>query len=355
MTRFNIQQTILQKGKYFKLVCGAGNEDGEEVKRLTVLYTLGGAKGLDISANLDVVKSCMEGIDIAFILAEKLDITLKIRPFVMVSIGMSGDHHVRKAFINPNICINCNLCIPTCPTAAIPDELVIIRNKCIGCGNCSAICPKAGAISYEHNRKKLLDILPKSRELGVENFELHAAVAEDDHILEEWEIINTVNPDGVNSMCLDRLHLSDFALESRIRKAKERTGERLLIQADGYPMSGGKDDYGTTLQAVACADVVNKRFNKRINKKTKESVYKTEIEVQVMLSGGTNSLTGILADQNDVNYQGVAIGTFARNLVKDVINKDDFYSNLSLIKQGYLIAKKLVVENIGEINEDNIY
>ncbi len=74
-----------------------------------------------------------------------------------------------------------------------------------------------------------------------------------------------------------------------------------------------------------------------------------------MLSWGTNSLTGILAKQNDVAYQGVAIGTFARNLVKEVINKDDFYTNIDLINQGYLIAKKLVVENNGEINEDNIY
>ena len=61
--RFDEMASLLERGKYFKLVCGAGNEDAEEVKRLTVLYTLAGAKGMDVSANVDVVKACMEGID----------------------------------------------------------------------------------------------------------------------------------------------------------------------------------------------------------------------------------------------------------------------------------------------------
>ena len=62
-------------------------------------------------------------------------------------------------------------------------------------------------------------------------------------------------------MCLDRLHLSNFAFENRIVKAKEVAKERLIIQSDGYPMSGGADDYNTTLQAVATADILNKKFN----------------------------------------------------------------------------------------------
>ena len=59
MTRFEQMNYLLDNTKYFKLVCGAGNEDAEEVKRLTVLYTLAGAKGMDVSANTDVVTACM--------------------------------------------------------------------------------------------------------------------------------------------------------------------------------------------------------------------------------------------------------------------------------------------------------
>ena len=94
--------------------------------------------------------------------------------------------------------------------------------------------------------------------LGAENIELHAAVAEDEVIMKEWEIVNKSNPSNYNSMCLDRLHMGNFGLENRIKQAKEYSGEKLIIQADGYPMSGGEDDYNTTLQAVATADVNRK-------------------------------------------------------------------------------------------------
>lgn len=351
MSRFETMQRLLDTRKYFKLVCGAGNEDAQEVKRLVVLYTLAGAKGMDVSANLNVVRHAVEGIDLAFELAPKLGIQLITRPFITVSVGMPGDHHVRKAFIDLETCITCNLCIPVCPTDAIPEELVVITEKCIGCGNCSAICPKDDIISYSHNDKELRELLPKCLEAGAEHIELHAAIADDTSIMDEWKMVCDSNPNGHVSMCLDRLHLSNFAFEERVRKAKELAGDRLIIQSDGYPMSGGEDDYNTTLQAIATADVLNKKFNMTIDKKNKVLKYKTKNKVNQLLSGGTNSLTAVLADQCGVRFQGASLGTFARKLVKDVIKNDNFYDNIELIKQGYLIAKKLVVENVGEVNE----
>ena len=56
-SRFQTLQRIFDNQKYFKMICGAGNEDLEEVKRLTMIYTLAGAKGLDISATPAVVAS----------------------------------------------------------------------------------------------------------------------------------------------------------------------------------------------------------------------------------------------------------------------------------------------------------
>jgi NAD-dependent dihydropyrimidine dehydrogenase PreA subunit len=351
MDRFETMQRLLDTRKFFKLVCGAGNEDAQEVKKLVVLYTLAGAKGMDVSANINVVEHAMQGIDLAFELAPKLGIKLETRPFITVSVGMPGDHHVRKAFIDLDTCITCNLCIPVCPTDAIPDELIVITEKCIGCGNCSAICPKDDIITYSNNTRELKELLPKCLEAGAEQIELHAAVADDTAIMDEWQIVCDANPNGHVSMCLDRLHLSNFTFEQRVKKAKDIAGDRLIIQSDGYPMSGGQDDFNTTLQAIATADVLNKKFNMTIDKKIKVLKYKKINEVNQLISGGTNSLTTVLADQCNVKFQGSSLGTFARKIVKDVITNDEFYNNLELIKQGYLIARNLVIVNVGEVNE----
>jgi len=349
--RFKQFQSLLDTGKYFKLVCGAGNEDAEEVKRLAVLYTLAGAKGMDVSANVAVVEACMDGIDIAFELSTRMNIPLKLRPYITVSVGMPGDHHVRKASIDMVTCLQCNLCIPVCPTSAIPNNLNIVAEKCIGCGNCSAICPETNVIQYRHNSKELKELLPKCLDQGAEQIELHAAVAEDDSIMDEWKMISEINPDNHISICLDRLHLSNFAFEKRIEKAMGVAGNRLIVQSDGYPMSGGDDDYNTTLQAIATADVLNKRFNMKIRKKTNELVYKKKVVVNQLLSGGTNSLTAKLAKLTGVRFQGVSLGTYARHVVKEVVCNDYFYRDKEIIEKGYKIAKKLVEANIGEVIE----
>ncbi len=348
MDRFAQMQNLLDKSKFFKLVCGAGNEDKQEVKKLSIIYTLAGAKGLDISANAEIVKACNEGMEYAYSIAPSLGINIGLKPYITVSVGMPGDHHVRKAFINPEGCIKCDLCIPVCPTDAIPDELIIKEPKCIGCGNCSAICP-VDTITYYHNEKELLKVLPGCLEAGAEHIELHAAVAEDKYIMKEWEIINQVNKYNHVSMCLDRLHLSNFALEERVKKAKEISGDRLIIQADGYPMSGGEDDFNTTLQAIAITDVINKKFNKYMDNQAMKTVYKNKNEINILVSGGTNSLTAELARQNDVRFQGISIGTYARKIVKDYLSHPDFYNDLNVIKGAYRVAKELVTASVGEI------
>ena len=47
----NIKQ-ILDNRQCFKLVCGAGNEDVEQVRRLVYVYALAGADIFDLSAKI---------------------------------------------------------------------------------------------------------------------------------------------------------------------------------------------------------------------------------------------------------------------------------------------------------------
>lgn len=381
MSRYDELKSILHSGNCFKMICGAGNEDAKYVKKLALIYTLAGAKILDVSCNVEVIRHAKEGIDLAFDLSEELEIKIGTRPFIMASVGMPGDHHVRKSFIDPNTCIGCELCIPVCPTEAIPKDFVlkldqyqelgssyeiedpskeiVVKDLCIGCGKCGNMCPRDNVISYRHNAKELEKLLPECLDAGCETFELHAAVGEDEVTMEEWKLLNKINSNNYNSMCLDRLNLGNLNLEHRIEEAKKVAENRIIIQADGYPMSGGENDYNTTLQAVACADVINKKFNTRKNPKAKKEnsgkatvssrrAYRTLMHptnIPIVLSGGTNGLSRDLAEKCGVRCNGIAIGTYARDIIEDEVQEENFYNDLNIIKRALKIAKKLVDDN----------
>ncbi len=382
INRFDHLKKKLIENKCFKVICGAGNEDKEEVKKISFIYSLAGATLLDVSANPDVVRASVEGINLANKFNAKHNIGVENKPFIVVSVGMPGDHHVRKSYIDPGTCIGCKICIPVCPTKAIPenfvdkldyfkklggsfteenqDKEIVIKELCIGCGKCSAICPKDNIISYRHPKNELKKLLPECINAGAESIELHAGVSEDELTLDEWQIIKDSNPNQFNSVCLDRLNLSNFLLENRIEKIKNISEEKLIIQADGIPMSGGENDYNTTLQAIACADVINKRFNMRKNIKEKSAsggkasisskkIYRTnghKLGIYVLVSGGTNEKTKELANLTNVRVNGVSIGTYARDIIHNKIKDLNFLENKNLIISAYQTAKKLVDANI---------
>ena len=322
--RFKIQEMIMKSGRFFKFICGAGNEDPEEVYKLSLVYTLAGTKGIDISATVEVVQSTVRAIDDAEKLLDHFKVRDYVRPYITVSVGMAGDHHVRKAHIISNKCTECNACIPVCPTEAIPDLLVIQESRCIGCGACGVAC-QDDAIGYNHKQIELEEVLTKCVEAGVENIELHAAVPDHETTEREWELVNKILPDGFVSVCLDRGYLSNHELKKRIELLLDVSPNRLIVQADGIPMSGGRDDYNTTLQAIATADIVAK-FN---------------LPIYILLSGGTNSKSIELSKMSGVSYAGVSIGTFARHLIYDYIN-DPRFPELDVLKPAVEKAKALV-------------
>ncbi len=332
--RYSNLNKILQERRLFKLVCGAGNEDPSEVERLAFIFTLAGSTMLDLSANTDIVDAAAEGMRKAFEIAPSLGRNIKIKPYLNVSVGIKGDPHVRKAWIDLNKCSKCGLCITVCTQKAISDNFRVGRYRCIGCGHCEVICPKA-AVQYTNKRLDLNEILPLCIKKGVETLELHAAIDDDKAFLADWKIINNLIQGNFISLCIDRSFLSDKRLIERIKAAYALTGNRLIIQADGIPMSGSeKDNYNDTLQAIACADIVQK----------------SRIPVKIVLSGGTNRKTGLLAKQCGVLVHGVAIGSFARKIVKEFISSNKFYDNKLLIRKAVSVADKLVRVNLEAIS-----
>ena len=67
--------------------------------------------------------------------------------------------------------------------------------------------------------------------------------------------------------------------------------------------------------------------------------------IPIVLSGGTNSQSRELAEAAWVRCNGIAIGTFARDIVEDFVRDENFYSDVNTIKSAYDVAKSLVDKN----------
>jgi hypothetical protein len=101
-------------------------------------------------------------------------------------------------------------------------------------------------------------------------------------------------------------------------------------------MSGGADDFNTTLAAVDCAAVIRK----------------SGIPARILLSGGTNSRSGELAALCGVDVNGVSIGTFARNLVRQEIQPPGLDQDLVRLSRAVTKARRLVETNLDPIRRD---
>lgn len=304
-------EDLLKTNKCFKLVCGAGNEDAAEVEKLVKLYSSAGCKFFDLSAKPEIVGAAKRGLE-------------DREGYLCVSVGIKGDPHVRKACIDGKKCVNCHKCEEICPQKAIRGSKINTA-RCIGCGKCANIC-KHDAISYVSENKDLREVLPSLIEKGIDCIELHAMGENDDEVFKKWQYINE-NFNGLLSICTSRGHLSEEKMLARIKAMTAcREPFSTIVQADGFPMSGGKDDYKTTLQAVSTAEIVQN----------------AKLPVYIMLSGGTNSKTAELAKMCGINYNGIAIGTFARKIVSRYIDRPDFLANKYAFEDALKIAKALV-------------
>ena len=299
----------------FKLVCGAGNEDTESVKRLVYVYASAGCDIFDISARKEILDSAKEGAK----LAGRNDVQY------CVSIGIKGDKHITKASINPSICIKCANCYRICPNDAIYSSIMIDEKRCIGCSTCADKCP-TGAITMKEKDVNVKEILPYMVNNGVDIIELHVMGHDKQDLENKWKIINECNP-KLASICIDRENFGNKEVLERIRNMIAlRKPYTTIVQADGIPMSGGADDYKTTLQAVAMAEIVQN----------------AKLPVYIMLSGGTNSKTAELANMCGIDFWGIAIGSWARKIVKEFVQEEDFWQNETAQLKAIEIAEKLV-------------
>lgn len=313
---------LLEDKKCFKLICGAGNENLEEVKRLVALYSKAGCRYFDFSANPKVLEAAQSGLDFSFSKEEQKDFTF------CVSVGGKGDAHFNKAKINHILCKKCMKCVKICPQNAIEDTCKIIENKCIGCLRCKNVCEN-NAIEIcrsEKSFEKQLEAVFDLKNPLLKSVELHVSGKDGEEAFSKWNYLNK-NFDGMLSVCLGRQNLSNEEILERLNRFLEgKPPYSVIVQADGSPMSGGENDYKTTLQAVAMAELVQS----------------ADLPVFLIVSGGVNSKTAELANICKVDINGIAVGSFARKIVKDYINSDNFWENKAVFNEALKKAAGLV-------------
>lgn len=310
---------ILNNRSCLKLICGAGNENIKEIEKLVYVYASAGFNLVDVSAKTDVIRAARRGIE-----RSGTDALL------CVSVGLQDDIHLSKAFINKQKCINCGQCLNICPQTAIytEDEIYIVdEKKCIGCMRCKSHCSNDAILVEKKTKAPYAMLLPLLSE-KIDCVEYHCSSEKVNDIIDNWHKIQSVY-NGMLSICLDRSKLGNDKLYSLISDMiKDSPDYTFVLQTDGRPMSGSGNDYKSTLQAVAFAELINS-YN---------------MPVYIILSGGTNAKSSMLARECDVKINGVAIGSYARKIVKEFIDADNFFEDDISCNKAISAAKNLANE-----------
>ncbi len=310
---------IINEDKCLKLICGAGNENLKEIEALSFVFASAGFNMIDVSAKSDVIKAAYNGLRKA---------NKENEVSICVSVGLQDDVHLSKVVINKQKCVLCEECIAACLQDAlfIEDEKVLLDDKkCIGCARCIDVC-KENAIIQEHKYKQPHEMLLPLLSEKIDCVEFHCSSDNISLIVDSWNKIQFIYK-GQLSICLDRSKLGDekiINLLSEMIKNKDN----VIIQADGKPMSGGKDDYKSNLQTVAFAELIRN----------------AKLPVFLILSGGTNSKTSKMAKECSINIDGVALGSYARKLVKEYISNESFWDNIDLQNAAIQKARDLAIE-----------
>lgn len=321
---------LLEQKNCFKLICGAGNKNLDEVEKLVAIYSAAGCSFFDFAANEEVLSAAQRGLDFSIPKEQQKDYHF------CVSIGTKNDAHFNKAQIDSDKCIGCGNCVEVCPQKAIKgkgergkgkegklnfklQQLKVVKENCIGCLKCKMVCNHDAIEIYQKSQP-----FPFPFSLFPSCVELH--VSDEDSAILQWEELCSQNYEML-SICIGRKVFSDEKIAELLKKmVAKRLPYSVIIQADGNPMSGGKDDFETTLPAVEMGMLI-----KSLN-----------LPVYVFLSGGTNSKTAQLCKEKGLEVNGIAFGSCARKIVRKYIEREDFWTNKVIFEEASEIARNLI-------------
>ncbi|MBM3260619.1 MAG: 4Fe-4S dicluster domain-containing protein [Candidatus Sericytochromatia bacterium] len=310
-------QPLVAEGPYFKLVCGATFEDTSELAHLATIFTLAGARLVDVAAQPDAVDAALSGVRRARRLGSAWLPQAPV-PLVMVSIGPEDDPHVQIAEKVDALCTwECPHCLNACPHGAIDAQLKIVAQRCVGCGQCVAACPEEAVRMVPAAPPAALDELWGA---GARALELHAGTGAGLGAY-EGQVRAWSAKGGVFSLSVNAVQMTVAQATDAWRTVSRWVEGPLLLQADGKPISGTAGEASTRPALSFACDLMAAGVP------------------HVQVAGGTNDLTGKMAREMGLGLAGVAVGSFARRLVRDIRGLGDPNAGMS---EGLSRARKLV-------------
>ncbi|MDD3594607.1 MAG: 4Fe-4S binding protein [Candidatus Gastranaerophilales bacterium] len=276
--------------KNIKIILGANNQNPKRIKKTVKVYALAGVRVFDTGADKKIIKKTKKILE-------------KIYPdkdfHICASITLSDDVHSKTAHINKDKCVQCKKCVKKCPHKAITHNIKVDEKSCIGCGVCVKVCPK-NAIKLKDNAKTFEEQFKEIPTKSVNYIEIHTNGKNAD-LAECFEFLKD-NFDGEIGICISSSQTPAEKIEI-IEKVKQIIApQKLIVQADGSSMSGFDNREETTQKAIEeCKNFQNIS------------------DIILIASGGTNSKTMKLAGQQGLKLDGIALGTYARLLIKDYV------------------------------------
>lgn len=307
----------LERGIWFKLICGASYHHLPSVLTLSTVYTLAGADCIDVAADPAVVSAARAGVEAAVQLSTGVE-SPAVRPLLMVSLNDGDDLHFRKATFDPKACPeDCSRpCVGICPANAIVSSVAdidssfqgVIDQRCYGCGRCLPVCPSQ-LISA---RPYILTVDAIVAELlgEIDAIEIHTKVGRLSSFKRLWRQLGPSlrHLKLLAISCPDGYGVIDYLWQ--LHDIVSTTSLPVVWQTDGRPMSGDIGA-GTTHATIRYA----------------QKVLLNGPPGYIQLAGGTNNYTvprmkalDLLAGADQSVPQkrriaGVAYGSYARALL----------------------------------------
>ena len=281
----------LEAQRFFKLICGASYRNRDFVAQLSEIFALAGAHVIDIGADPELVTAVQQGIRKAQQRSPGLQV-----PLIMISVGINEDVHFLKVSKEHQLCDHHGFCANACPHGVFVGDTLRLEN-CLGCDHCVIACPEDALTLVPREPLDSVDaLIRRCFAAGASAIEVHTGHGGRAALQDIFEVLLPWQSDIKLLACSLGAH--GQSVDDLVALAQDITAlwpEKMIIQADGEPISGRKGWRSTWLALVLA-----------------QHLFDARVPAFIQVSGGVNDLTREMACREGIPVHGVGTGSFAR-------------------------------------------